>query len=131
MIGTVKANNTPGNNWYSLTYNLAVPGINYYRLKPVDIDGKFSYSDIIILKNEMEAGFITAVYPNPVSKLLHIEMKSKISQTVYMELTDYTGRKLFVNSVPVLQGVNQHQVSLEQIAAVYTFSRYWMLISIY
>ena len=116
-LGTVKANNTAGSHGYTLADNLPIPGINYYRLKPVDRDGKFSYSNILILRNEQESGFITTIYPNPVSKLLNVEMSSKTSQTIFMELTDYTGKKLLVNTLTVLQGINQHQISLEHLPA--------------
>lgn len=116
-VGTVKANNTNGKNWYTFTDNSPVAGINYYRLKPVDIDGRFSYSAILILRNEQETGFVTAVYPNPVSKMLHIEMTSKINQTVSMELTDYTGRSILGNPLVVLQGVNKREWSLENLSA--------------
>ncbi|MFZ1801241.1 MAG: T9SS type A sorting domain-containing protein, partial [Chitinophagaceae bacterium] len=40
-------------------------GVNYYRLKQIDNDGRFTYSSIIQLKNVI-ADFAWSVYPNPV-----------------------------------------------------------------
>ena len=62
-IGRVEARSTSGNNDYSLTDARPVDGVNFYRLKMVDIDGKTTYSSIIKInfagKSELQA------FPNP------------------------------------------------------------------
>ncbi|MEO6870414.1 MAG: T9SS type A sorting domain-containing protein, partial [Ginsengibacter sp.] len=62
-IGRVEAKNTSGNNNYSLADASPVNGVNFYRLKMIDIDGKITYSSIIKIvfarKNELQ------VFPNP------------------------------------------------------------------
>jgi hypothetical protein len=46
-------------------------GMNFYRLKQVDIDGNFTYSNIIsILFNQEQRSFIS-LFPNPVRDVLH------------------------------------------------------------
>lgn len=49
-------------------------GINYYRLKIVDLDGKFSYSPIEIIR--VKDGIITELYPNPSDKEVYLRMKN-------------------------------------------------------
>ena len=58
-------NNSNIENNYTYTDVKPVNGTNYYRLKQIDNDGKFTYSGIIQLKNVI-ADFAWSVYPNPV-----------------------------------------------------------------
>lgn len=45
--------------------------VNYYRLKQVDTDGTFTYSDVIAIKNTK--GIVRQLYPNPVRSELFVE----------------------------------------------------------
>lgn len=54
---------------YNFTDTKPLNGINYYRLKQTDLDGKFEYSNIITLTTK---GFSTSVFPNPASNTLTI-----------------------------------------------------------
>lgn len=49
-----------------------IPGYLYYRLKQVDYDGRFSYSNVVLLKNENHGIF--TIYPNPVKGIMYIKM---------------------------------------------------------
>jgi hypothetical protein len=60
-IGTVPA----GNTTYLLKDNSPLEGYNYYRLKPVDIDGGFTYSTIVMVNMKNGAEVISSLYPNP------------------------------------------------------------------
>jgi len=46
-------------------------GFNYYRLKQMDFDGNFEYSNVISVRYEQEQKM--AIYPNPVSDKLIID----------------------------------------------------------
>src|SRR5690606_19500476 len=46
----------------------------YYRLKQVDFDGKFSYSDVVSVRR-IEDGEVV-ISPNPVKDVLNIELKT-------------------------------------------------------
>jgi alpha-tubulin suppressor-like RCC1 family protein len=71
-IGKVNAigNSTITTN-YSYTDNAPTYGTNYYRLKQVDVDGTFTYSNIEKIKN-IKLGGIT-IYPNPASNALFVD----------------------------------------------------------
>jgi ELWxxDGT repeat protein len=70
--GTV---NATGNSSTALHYSfthLNVPaGINYYRIKQIDTDGKFSYSAVIVLRNNY-AQTKTVIATNPVENILTV-----------------------------------------------------------
>lgn len=55
--------NTNDEHHYSLTDAKAEVGINYYRLKSVNLDGSYEYSPIVSVKAEVSKSI--AVYPNP------------------------------------------------------------------
>jgi hypothetical protein len=60
-IGIIKGANNKQQHQYEYRDEHPFVGINYYRLKQVDTDGKFAYSDIIILKNTHKGE--VGVYP--------------------------------------------------------------------
>ena len=62
---------------------------NYYRLKIIDRDGKFKYSDIVVIKvNRLNtaADGIVSVYPNPTNDKLNIVYQSSIEQSVHLNV---------------------------------------------
>jgi trimeric autotransporter adhesin len=70
-IGFVAAAGINGNgSTYNFTDNNPLPGKNYYRLKQVDIDGRFTYSDIKWVDFGKDAYVKT--YPNPTQDFLYI-----------------------------------------------------------
>lgn len=63
-IGTVQARNTSSLQQYSFDDHSSLNGLAYYRIKSVDIDGKFSYSNIAVLsENNFTAGGIITLNP--------------------------------------------------------------------
>ena len=63
---------------------------NYYRLKQVDFDGAFEYSEIRVVAFEPE-GVKVIVYPNPAMDYINIRMVDNISEK-NIQLFDSTGR---------------------------------------
>jgi F5/8 type C domain/Secretion system C-terminal sorting domain len=61
------AGNSSTTQSYSAVDNSPVKGINFYRLKQVDLDGRFSYSPID--KVLFGTGIAPLIYPNPVSSV--------------------------------------------------------------
>lgn len=61
--GIIPANNVNGMNHYSFTDNPVSGGIYLYRLKMMDIDGKFSFSSII--KLSVDSYSQLTIFPNP------------------------------------------------------------------
>ena len=88
-IATVKALGSSG--IYSIEDKAAHSGKAFYRLKIVDIDGKFSYSQVIWIMSE---GTTISIYPNPVKNIITINIgSSKILQTT-AGVYDANGRLL-------------------------------------
>jgi hypothetical protein len=69
-IGNVKTNNQD-RNVYSFPDKLFSAGLNYYRLKMEDIDGRYEYSGVISIKREEVRTL--QVFPNPVKNILTVK----------------------------------------------------------
>ena len=63
---------------YSYTDRAPNQGINYYRLKQMDFDGKFEYSAIASVLFESQNGDI-AIYPNPVQNEVILTATEKVN----------------------------------------------------
>jgi hypothetical protein len=65
-IGDIKA---AGNSTKSIKYNFADinfnGGVSYFRLKQVDVDGKFEYSRVVYVNSRKSLGLVKSVAPNP------------------------------------------------------------------
>lgn len=76
-VGIVRSagNGNLGAN-YQLTDPLPLAGINYYRLKQVDRDGKVKYSMIVAVSFDSNVKNALVVYPNPVSNHIQLNLNS-------------------------------------------------------
>jgi hypothetical protein len=65
-IGDIQA---AGNSTTAIKYQFADihfnGGVSYFRLKQVDVDGKFEYSRVVYVNNRKSLGTVKAVAPNP------------------------------------------------------------------
>lgn len=80
----------------------------YYRLKMVDLDGHFSYSNIILLRKDgIKAGGLS-ISPNPVvgGSLATARFESTRKALVEIAVLDMNGRVLLRQQNQVMEGVN-------------------------
>ncbi|MNK10075.1 hypothetical protein D3C87_280900 [compost metagenome] len=106
-IGVLPAANRNGEHSYEFNDDKPSVGINYYRLMQIDLDGKYSYSDIRSIHYRLDGQL--SVYPNPVNadfSLNHPEAGAKTEIAIY----DMTGRKIL--SKPIVKGTMHTYVSL-------------------
>lgn len=63
-IGNVTASNTSGTQYYYFNDNSPLQGIAYYRIRSVDMDGKFSYSKIAVVSEfDMQSSGLAVLNP--------------------------------------------------------------------
>jgi|GEM_PF-3558582 len=96
------------------------PGISYYRLKQVDNDGQFNYSEIVEVKG-FDFNDSLLLYPNPTRDYLniHLYMDKAVSGTLL--ITDLAGKTLLSKQVKLGAGDNFNRVSVAGYkAGVYT-----------
>jgi hypothetical protein len=76
---------------YIFTDQLPLKGINYYRLRTNDRDGRSSLSKIIAIRFDGTSKGLF-VYPNPARQTLFIETGNSNSREVVVAISDATGR---------------------------------------
>ena len=79
-LATVSANNN-ATAAYTYTDGGALPTNTYYRLKMRDLDGRFTYSNVVLIRIGKNAGGIK-VYPNPATDILVAEHAPATENTV-------------------------------------------------
>ncbi|MEM7368413.1 MAG: S8 family serine peptidase [Bacteroidota bacterium] len=81
-----------------------------FRLKQIDLDGRFAYSEIreleIVARNDM------MVFPNPFDTYLLITLQSREQQPVSLHLFDPLGRELLVNHLLPFSGGQTRRLDL-------------------
>ncbi|MFA6058903.1 MAG: T9SS type A sorting domain-containing protein [Taibaiella sp.] len=93
-IGTVDAANKLAQNDYQFTDRNPATGLNFYRLKMVDMDGAFTFSPIKQLEFT-DSKMDISLYPNPATNELNIEIKSgncNDLSNAHVTLFDIAGR---------------------------------------
>lgn len=98
-----------GNSNSMLTYNTVdtnpYSGVSYYRLKQVDYDGNFVYSDMEVVNMNVLSEADMVVSPNPVIGLADIRLDSDYFSNPIIEVRDVQGRILLVkNNLSVING---------------------------
>lgn len=96
------------------------PGISYYRLKQVDLDGQFAYSGVIAVKFQSEEELM--VYPNPSFGEFSVELNSQVGDKVFIAVRDVLGKEVYLKVQTITQESETIVVGLpEKIAAgIYT-----------
>jgi hypothetical protein len=79
--------------------------VYYYRLKIVDIDGNFKYSDIVKITLRLKE-VLAFVNPNPFKDLLVVTVQSPSHDNGVFTLTDLNGRQLFRRNESLSPGSN-------------------------
>ena len=84
-------------NYYSFIDNPQLSGINqiYYRLKQVDFDGTYNYSDIVNVSYDVPAEFVLSQnFPNPFNPSTRISYFVPKESFVSIKVYDFLGREV-------------------------------------
>jgi hypothetical protein len=109
-IGSVAAANTSFKNNYTFTDAQPVNGTGFYRLKMLDIDGKFTYSRMVSVRRENNAALLLS--PNPAVNTLYVQATG--NEPVTVQISDVNGRILQQQKV-TLNGNTSFAVNIQQL----------------
>ena len=102
---------------FLFTDNAAKPGINYYRLKSIDVDAKTGYSTIVALINADKGFELVNLMPNPAKDNAMLSISSAVKSSVEIIITDRAGRQLSKQNVQLIAGNNQLPLKLTHLPA--------------
>ncbi|SIT73696.1 T9SS type A sorting domain-containing protein [Pontibacter indicus] len=116
-VGTVKGKGTTSlETKYTFTDRTPVQGTVYYRLKQVDTDGQFAYSNVIAVNAKgLARELATQAYPNPFQDVIKVTLMAPEAQEAVMTIYDMNGRRVVNKDVQLDAGVNRLELNLEQL----------------
>lgn len=116
-IGSVRAS---GNTSQLIDYDFidAEPfsGKGFYRLKQIDLDGRFRYSGTIMVQTTGLDNAVT-LYPNPATDHIRIRVKALADATISGVITNTSGITVGTFTRQVYQGSNELNYSIKDYAA--------------
>ena len=109
-----------GSSDYSFIDASPVAGINYYRIKATDIDGKTIYSSVVSAKQVASISSIS-VYPNPVkNKQLSFAISTDAANYT-LKVTNILGKTVVAKTIAHVGGTANYKVSLPASATAGTY----------
>lgn len=87
--------------------------IVYYRLKQIDLDGKYHTSKVVSIKLKKTAGDFT-VSPNPFRNNLNINIEWDKTETTVVKVFTVTGAEIVTKNVKMVKGLNY--IAMEELS---------------
>lgn len=124
QLGSVAAaGNSTTVQTYGFNDEMPLNRWNYYRLKQLDKDGKFSYSKIASVY--FDKGASVTVYPNPVRTSTALEFVTERAGRINMEVYDSKGSLVIKRSINAASGYNKTEVDLSSLSTgIFTLKCY-------
>jgi Secretion system C-terminal sorting domain len=124
-IATVpaKANGLPSNTYELTDANVAAAiqnanGVVYYRVKQIDKDGKFVYTDIRNIRlSGIKGGFGASIFPNPVKDFATLNIDLTAPTDVTVVINDASGKILQNITLKGAIGGNTNRINMAGYAA--------------
>jgi type IX secretion system substrate protein len=104
VIGTIKSqSNSNSLQQYSFNDQNPLDGINFYRLKQVDVNGKYTYSNIATATFNLA---LIDIYPNPAKNQLFVRNNNNFSNgdKLSIQLSDASGQMVYSETFIVSDG---------------------------
>ena len=100
-----------GNISVSRTYSFVdinpIYSVCYYRLKLIDNNGQYRYSNTIVFKRTPASGvLISSISPNPFKSAITVSLFVENAPAITLQLFDLTGKMISTKNIQVKQGDN-------------------------
>lgn len=108
--------NASNSNSYSIFDTKPTDGINYYRIKQLDKDGSFTYTNIASV-NLKSAEFNTfSLIQNPVQNILSMRINATKTNTAQLIISDVFGKVVHQQKINTVKGYTEMNIGLPTIA---------------
>ena len=110
---------------YEFTSGAVEPGRHVFRLKQIDFNGTFAYSEEVTVLVELDGAFhLGAVYPNPLNPEARFTMTIASEQHVRLEVFDMLGRSVGVVHDGILRPATPYTFDIQ--AASWAGGKYFL-----
>lgn len=90
---------------------------NYYRLKMIDFDRSYEYSDIISVDTDCDIIKNITVFPNPVADgFIQIKVDAQKEAEELITLVDVTGQEILSKSLMLEEGINTFRIDVSELS---------------
>ena len=104
--GTVAGKNTNAETSYQYNYNLSTGNAHYFRLKIIEADGSFTYSQVITITKKCAFSFSLNASPNPTSENLSLTITQPSSGKTTIVILNAIGAIVYKNEQLLNAGEN-------------------------
>ncbi|MBX9850599.1 MAG: T9SS type A sorting domain-containing protein [Cytophagaceae bacterium] len=104
---------------YNFTDESPYHGKNFYRLKQVDADGKFSYSNIIFIDNQQT--ITSSIYPNPADENISLKIMAADGGNGTISIVNVLGETLLSGELLLQPGENIFTISASALPSSFYF----------
>jgi Secretion system C-terminal sorting domain len=102
---------------YNFTDNTPLQGINYYRLKSIDIHGKETISNILSVIFSEKMNNKLQIYPNPAFSALQITIFSDEESIKSVQVLDFEGRIILAKNTVLAKGLNNLSLDINTLSS--------------
>lgn len=116
IIASVNGNNSTSNfSYQDAAFKNGI--INYYRVIAFDEKNYPSQTNSIPIGNSFDDLTLQAVYPNPANATLYLQLSSKVSEEIMVNIKDMFGRIIYNKPHTINQGISQVSISTDQLSS--------------
>lgn len=98
---------------YEFLHQESKPGLNYYHLSQIDLDGKLNDLGIRVVEREADIGF--AIEPNPVSEILNLRMEYPTENNGQIDIYNLRGQLVYSEKVWIQAGLANYQFNISEL----------------
>ena len=113
LVDSVGESNTTQK--YETIDDQPLPGISYYRIKSIDRDDNFEYTEVRSVCNEDAANEHIKLYPNPAKYDVNLVLTTEEIYDGVIRIFDFRGKKVKERSVHVETGFNKFNLTIEDL----------------
>lgn len=110
-----------GSSNYSFIDDSFVRGINYYRLKIINKDGIYEYSEVKTINNNRF--FDINIYPNPAKSIIYLNINNEKKADLLIEVIGVGSEVLFSKRTTIQAGRHLSTINIETLSAGSYFLR--------
>ena len=112
QIGRIEASgNSNARVDYSFEDTKPAKGVNYYKLKMVDLDGKYKETFVLTVNFDFNKADIV-IFANSEEELIKFDIYSPRSESAKLSLVDVNGKRVLEKSVFLKKGFNSYEFNV-------------------
>lgn len=114
QIGSVDAQgNSDVRRYYSFLHQGPMPGVNYYKIRQIDLDGTQRDSELIAIHVDASTGLFN-LSPNPANDKVELVFNANSKDAVSWRIYAMDGQVVEINSETINEGLTKHVVDVSK-----------------